>query len=540
MTVGVLVQVLLAGAVEAVDGAAVVGAADPRWRSGTGSGRSPAGRGRRRGWRTGSRRRRRCGGCAVSVTVMVVPLLGGGCGQAARTAVPAGAGRDASRSASRSSASLSWICSSTKRSGCGNAASARVRSKVSPQCGVATVVVAGHRLGLGGRVAQAAVDGGREQLRVAEGVGDAVPGDRVAVVAGVADQCPARADRLSHVVGQARPQPRTTEVDPAGTHPRGQRRATRPSSCATARLPRGRCRPRAPRRAPRRVGDSQTQPSPLWVGKTPAKASGATWNSYAGQAGGTGDVHVEGGRVGSWSDSQHLGAEPAGHPRPHAVRADDVPRADARRAARPRPGRRRRRPGRHRRGADPVTVTPVRTWAPADRAASRSSASRTRRRGATSRSTPARSLIGARDLGVVAGRTCTSRTAGAPLASTSSSRPHRDSCTTPPRTRPCVDRVSLGKRDRSTRATSWPARASSIAVAAPAQRAPTTTTSCSLRCGVLMPVDCARGAGESLGDRVEVAWRSPDPGRSPRPSAARSSHLCVHDCRSVPAIGRDC
>ena len=60
------------------------------------------------------------------------------------------------------------------------------------------------------------------------------------------------------------------------------------------------------------------------------------------------------------------------------------------------------------------------------------------------------------------------RIGGAPLARTSSSRPHRASCTTPPRARAWVDRVSLGRSARSTRATSKPWRASSIAVAAPA------------------------------------------------------------------------
>jgi hypothetical protein len=41
----------------------------------------------------------------------------------------------------------------------------------------------------------------------------------------------------------------------------------------------------------------------------------------------------------------------------------------------------------------------------------------------------------------------------------------------------CVDRVSLGNLARSTTKTSYPARASSIAVGEPAQRAPTTITS---------------------------------------------------------------
>src|SRR6266550_1307398 len=42
---------------------------------------------------------------------------------------------------------------------------------------------------------------GGEQLRVAERVGHTVPGDRVAVVAGVADQRPSRAVAAAHVIG---------------------------------------------------------------------------------------------------------------------------------------------------------------------------------------------------------------------------------------------------------------------------------------------------------------------------------------------------
>jgi hypothetical protein len=56
-------------------------------------------------------------------------------------------------------------------------------------------------------------------------------------------------------------------------------------------------------------------------------------------------------------------------------------------------------------------------------------------------------------------------------------QPQRDSCTTPPRAMPRVDNVSLGCTAWSTSPTSWPARASSSAVAAPAQRDPTITTS---------------------------------------------------------------
>jgi hypothetical protein len=45
-----------------------------------------------------------------------------------------------------------------------------------------------------------------------------------------------------------------------------------------------------------------------------------------------------------------------------------------------------------------------------------------------------------------------------------------------PRARPWVDTVSLGNAVRSSRSTSYPERLSSMAVAAPAHLAPTTTT----------------------------------------------------------------
>src|SRR5688572_30498585 len=74
---------------------------------------------------------------------------------------------------------------------------------------------------------------------------------------------------------------------------------------------------------------------------------------------------------------------------------------------------------------------------------------------------------------------------------------------------PCVETVSLGKGDRSRSSTSCPALASSIAVAAPAQRAPTTTTWWrSTR--VLMTVDSARCPVPVLGDGVERTWRRAD------------------------------
>jgi hypothetical protein len=67
--------------------------------------------------------------------------------------------------------------------------------------------------------------------------------------------------------------------------------------------------------------------------------------------------------------------------------------------------------------------------------------------------------------------------AGVPLSRTSSSRPQRRSWTTPLRAIEWVEIVSLGNDVWSTTTTSWPRRASSMAVADPATRAPTTTTS---------------------------------------------------------------
>ena len=106
----------------------------------------------------------------------------------------------------------------------------------------------------------------------------------------------------------------------------------------------------------------------------------------------------------------------------------------------------------------------------------------------------------------------TSRRAGAPDASTPSSRPHRWSCTTPLRAIAWVDSVSAGNVARSTSTTSWPARASSRAVAAPAQRAPTTTTSC-------------RSAGR-VGERIA---RSPVPREAPEasPTTMRPCPACA-------------
>src|SRR5262252_1157853 len=66
---------------------------------------------------------------------------------------------------------------------------------------------------------------------------------------------------------------------------------------------------------------------------------------------------------------------------------------------------------------------------------------------------------------------------GVPAALTRSSNPQRCSCKMPARVNAWVDSVSVSEHVCSTTATCMPARASNMAVAAPASRAPTTTTS---------------------------------------------------------------
>ena len=66
---------------------------------------------------------------------------------------------------------------------------------------------------------------------------------------------------------------------------------------------------------------------------------------------------------------------------------------------------------------------------------------------------------------------------GAPSASTRSSAPSRSNSATPPANSRCVESVSDGKWVESTATTRRPARASAIAAADPAQRAPTTIAS---------------------------------------------------------------
>jgi hypothetical protein len=69
------------------------------------------------------------------------------------------------------------------------------------------------------------------------------------------------------------------------------------------------------------------------------------------------------------------------------------------------------------------------------------------------------------------------RTGGTPADTSRSSSPHRFSWTTPVRMRAWVETVSLRYDPRSSTSTRTPLRANCSAVAAPATRPPTTTTS---------------------------------------------------------------
>ena len=125
-----------------------------------------------------------------------------------------------------------------------------------------------------------------------------------------------------------------------------------------------------------------------------------------------------------------------------------------------------------------------------------------------------------------------SRRRGAPSASTRGSAPRRLSSAMPPGQSRWVDSVSDGNRARSIATTRRPARASAIAAAEPAQRAPTTTAS---TCSALGSADIER-IGSALLEQLAVgrlrrlelgrvvqlvhAWRAP-PSSRPRPGAPR-------------------
>src|SRR5436190_4463154 len=76
------------------------------------------------------------------------------------------------------------------------------------------------------------------------------------------------------------------------------------------------------------------------------------------------------------------------------------------------------------------------------------------------------------------GRTCRCESADIPSPPTAAEAPQRSRAATADGWTTCVDTVSLGNVARSTIRTRYPLRAWSIAVGEPAQRAPTTITSC--------------------------------------------------------------
>jgi hypothetical protein len=64
-------------------------------------------------------------------------------------------------------------------------------------------LIVGHRIVVGAAPREGVVERGRHRLCVAEGVGDPERGDRVLVVAGVADERPARAEGLRKKPGRS-------------------------------------------------------------------------------------------------------------------------------------------------------------------------------------------------------------------------------------------------------------------------------------------------------------------------------------------------
>ena len=297
--------------------------------------------------------------------------------------------------------------------------------------------------------------------------------DRVAVVARVAHQGPAGAVRVAHVVGQvdaaAHRRDHTTGTDPPGQR-RGDVVEGRDQGVGTPR-------PRGADRLEQRGGPGEPHAGRPVVGRERPREGSRRHVELEAAPRNPVDVGVEGRHLAA-EGRPGPGADPPGRARAQAVGADDegsTQRADLAVA-----------------GADPDPADPPGSVAdqagdagpgphvaPRSAAAVASSASSAVRRGATSRSTPARSFTGSVRSSPPTAKV-TSRIAGAPVASTRSSRPQRASWTTPPRAIAWVDRVSLGSCARSSTAASCPRAASSRAVAEPATRAPTTTTSCTL------------------------------------------------------------
>ena len=227
------------------------------------------------------------------------------------------------------------------------------------------------------------------ELGVAVGVADAVPGDRVAVVEGVADERPARAAGLAGLVGQA-DAPRTGEVRRRRAQPGGQRGGglgeqrvegalgrAGPAPGGERRRPAG----RTPRCTPRRRG---------WGTRRPARRSAEEELDARPR-------RRRRSRRSRWRCRAGARPPPAHRrPGPHRERSPSAPTttraSTSHRPRRPSSARTPVDPARRRRGATPVTVTPRRRSAPASAAARATIVSRTWRRGATRWSTPARSL----------------------------------------------------------------------------------------------------------------------------------------------------
>src|SRR5829696_2365996 len=184
----------------------------------------------------------------------------------------------------------------------------------------------------------------------------------------------------------------------------------------------------------------------------------------------------------------------------------------------------------------PVTLIPLSKRAPASTAAETRMVSSTWRRGASRKSTPARSFTVFRRTEPSPRWNATVRISGAPLSTTASSSPHRASWTRPPRAMAWVESVSLGNVARSTTRTSSPWFASSMAVAAPAQRAPTTMTSCCSspalpgRVESVMEPPCGSGrrrAWRCLGEVLMIRV-SADAGHRARHRWARRPDRAIH------------
>ena len=277
---------------------------------------------------------------------------------------PAGAGREASSCASRSRASLSSIWSSTKRVGSGKRASVAGQPEDVSASAASRAALRTPRAPRASPAApaRAACERVGEQLGVAEGVGDAVAGDRVAVVAGVADQRPAGAVRARARSWAGRRTPRTGDDDPAGADPLARARAR----SSAMRVDAGRSARRAPAvrtRSSRARGPAQPHAGLAVVGRErPRRRRRGADVELEAAPGDLVDVGVEGRDVRAEATAAHPGAEP-GRPSTSAARrrrrrSGHAAVSRGRRASRAVDAR---RPGRRSSRSSPVTAVPVRS-----------------------------------------------------------------------------------------------------------------------------------------------------------------------------------